>query len=133
MALTPTPGVVVETVMRSPTAIGPFSKVTLTGTRPARATGTLISESWEYPPSVNPGAVETIPKIDGVEVALGSCVYFLTMVEVAVSAIKMSPASTGSDDWYISARARAVTEAATAQILPRLRALDEQLLPLVPL
>src|SRR3989338_1428567 len=60
VALAPTPGTL-ETVIVSPTAIGPQSMLTLTGTRPASATGLLFGISL---PSKRPGAVETTPKYD---------------------------------------------------------------------
>ena len=62
-AFIPTPGVEDE-VMGSPTAIGPFSSDTLTGTRPTRATGRLSAAlTSAHSDRRIPGLVETTPII----------------------------------------------------------------------
>ncbi len=95
----------------SPTEIAPASVVTRTGTRPAKATGTLRSplyRSSPKPPNKTPGLVETTP----IKTASGSAgSYVFTKTGLSGSTITNSPASSeASLVGKFSARSIAVTE-----------------------
>src|SRR3989344_6613400 len=92
VALCPSPAVA-EGTMWSPAEIGPPSRLTLTGTRPERVTGTLCS-SLKYaspnPPRSTPGAVETTPRSVGFLAA--SLLYRETKTLFSGSSMTISPA-----------------------------------------
>ena len=70
VAFVATPGID-DGAKRSPTAIGPPSRLTRTGTRPVKATGTFLAAFSTFPlnpPRTRPGAVETTPMITGATV-----------------------------------------------------------------
>ena len=129
VAFIPTPAME-ESATRSPILISPPSVETLTGTRPASATGASLPASYE-PESMGPpkracvpsiysaGRVETIPRIVEVPLAFTTAYCVVVVGDAAYARFSetatISPALTVSPDVYDSAMSTHATSPAPSE------------------